>query len=82
MSLLGLIRHMAAVEHHWFQRVLQSSGEPWLWPEGPDDDDVDFDDAVGTQECVDEAFAAWRREMARAEEWFAGVPEEELGREE
>jgi hypothetical protein len=31
--------------------------------------DADFDDAVGTQECVDEAFTAWHREIAYAQAW-------------
>ncbi len=79
MSLLGLVRHLAAVEHHWFQRVLRGSGEPWLWPSAPGSRDVDFDDAVGTAECVEQSFAAWRREVARAEEWVRDLPEAELG---
>ena len=79
MSLLGLIRHLAAVEHSWFQRVAQSTGEERLY-RGEEDRDADFNGAVGTQECVDEAFATWRREIAKADEWFAGVPEEDLGR--
>jgi hypothetical protein len=80
MSLLGLVRHMAAVEHNWFQRVAQATGEERLYrPE--DDRDHDFNAAVGTQECVDDAFATWRREIGKAEEWFAGIPETDLGRE-
>ena len=80
MSLLGLVRHMAAVEHSWFRRVAQATGEPRLL--GKDQDrDADFDGAVGTQECVDEAFALWREKIADADAWFAGVPEEDLGRE-
>ena len=31
--------------------------------------------------CVDDAFATWRREIAKAEEWFATIPEADLGRE-
>ena len=30
---------------------------------------------------MDDAFASWRREIGAAEEWFAGVPESDLGRE-
>jgi uncharacterized damage-inducible protein DinB len=30
MSLLGLVRHMAAVEHSWFQRQMQAKVEPRL----------------------------------------------------
>ncbi len=80
LSLLGLVRHMASVEHHWFQRVAQATGEDRLY-RTPEDRDRDFNAAVGTQECVDEAFATWRREIENAEAWFASVPEEDLGRE-
>jgi uncharacterized damage-inducible protein DinB len=80
MSLLGMVRHMAGVEHSWFQRVLQPTGEDRLY-RTPDDRDHDWNGAVATQECVDNAFATWRREIARAEDWFAAVPEADLGRE-
>ena len=80
LSLLGLIRHMAAVEHSWFQRVAQATGEDRLY-RTPEDRDHDFNAAVGTQECVDDAFASWRREVEKAEIWFASVPESDLGRE-
>jgi uncharacterized damage-inducible protein DinB len=80
MSLLGLVRHMAAVEHSWFQRVAQATGEDRIY-RSEEDRDLDFNGAVGTQECVDDAFASWRREIAKAEEWFDSVPESDLGRE-
>jgi uncharacterized damage-inducible protein DinB len=80
MSLLGLVRHMAAVEHSWFQRVAQATGEDRLYRTG-EDRDLDFNGAVGTQECVDDAFASWRREIAKAEAWLDSVPESDLGRE-
>ena len=31
MSLLGLVRHLAQVEQHWFQRVLQGRDVPRLY---------------------------------------------------
>lgn len=80
LSLLGLVRHMAYVEHHWFVRVAQGSTEPPLYLK-QSDRDADFNGAVGTQECVDEAFAAWRTQVARAEAWLDGVEEADLGRE-
>jgi hypothetical protein len=80
MSLLGLVRHMAAVEHSWFQRVAQATGEDRLY-RTEEDRDLDFNGAVGTQECVDDAFATWRREIAKAEQWFDAVDEADLGRE-
>jgi uncharacterized damage-inducible protein DinB len=80
MSLLGLIRHMARVENNWFQRTAQATGlERIYWSE--DDGDLDFNGAEPTQECVDDAFASWRREIEAAEAWFAGIEESDLGRE-
>ena len=81
MSLLGLVRHMAYVEHTWFQRALQGNfGEPRPFTD-PDDPDVEFTGAVGTQECVDEAFDAWKRQIARAEDWLHAQSEESMGSE-
>lgn len=80
MSLLGLVRHMAAVEHSWFQRVAQATGEDRIY-RSEEDRDLDFNGAEGTQECVDDAFETWRREVSKAEEWFDSVPESDLGRE-
>jgi uncharacterized damage-inducible protein DinB len=72
MSLLGLVRHMARVEHNWFQRSLQ--GHPELprifW--SPDDDDLDFNAAVGEPAVVAEAFAAWKEQISAADEWLDG----------
>ncbi|RHW28058.1 DinB family protein [Nocardioides immobilis] len=80
LSLLGLVRHMAAVEHSWFQRVAQATGEkPIYWT--PDDRDHDFNGAVGDDETVEDAFSTWQREITKADEWFASVPEADLGRE-
>lgn len=80
MSLLGLVRHMAFVENTWFQRVAQQSSEPRPY-KSREDRDLDFNGAVGTEECVADAFTTWEREVAQADDWFASVPEEELGRE-
>ena len=80
MSLLGLIRHMARVENNWFQRTAQANGHDRIyWSE--DNGDLDFNAVEPSQECVDDAFASWRREIAAAEEWFAGIEESDLGRE-
>jgi uncharacterized damage-inducible protein DinB len=71
LSLLGLVRHMAQVEHTWFQRALQGNlDEPRPYFREAEDADIEFTGAVGTQECVDDAFEAWKREIARAEDWL------------
>ena len=80
MSLLGLVRHMARVENNWFQRTALANGQDRIYWSA-EDGDLDFNAAQPTQECVDDAFGSWRREIALAEEWFAGVPESDLGRE-
>ena len=72
MSLLGLIRHMAGVEHHWFQRVLQGKDEPRLY-RADDDPDLDFNGAAPDPVVVVDAWATWRREVASAEAWFDQV---------
>jgi len=70
LSLLGLVRHMAYVEHTWFQRALQANlDEPRPFTD-PNDPDVDFTGVEGTRACVEEAFAEWKRQMERADEWL------------
>jgi uncharacterized damage-inducible protein DinB len=75
MSLLGLIRHMAMVEHHWFYRTLQAHLDEEKLFHSDDDDDFDFNAAVGDQATVDEAFSAWRKEIAAADAWLDGGPD-------
>ena len=77
MSLLGLVRHLARVEHNWFRRVLegQLDIDRIFWSAA--DNDLDFNGAVADDAVVAEAWDAWRREVAHAEEW-ASV-EQDLG---
>jgi uncharacterized damage-inducible protein DinB len=72
MSLLGLVRHMARVEHNWFVRCLrgQRDIDRIFW--SPQDNDLDFNEAVGEQACVDEAFAALQAQIADADTWLDG----------
>jgi uncharacterized damage-inducible protein DinB len=67
MSLLGLVRHMARVEHSWFVRVMQHQlDQPRLyWTE--DEPDLDFDGAVADPAVVQDAWVSWRREVEQAE---------------
>ena len=81
MSLLGLVRHLAQVENHWFQRVLQGKTEAPRLFKREDDNDFDFNGAVAEPAVVDEAFTSWRSEVAAADEWFDALGEDELGRE-
>jgi uncharacterized damage-inducible protein DinB len=80
LSLLGLVRHLARVENSWFQRTAQANGlDRIYW--SAEDDDLDFNAVEPSQECVDDAFASWRREIEAAEKWLSGVDEADLGRE-
>jgi hypothetical protein len=77
LSPLGLVRHLAQLEHHWFVRVLQRSDEAQLFVVDGDWD-AQFDGAVGTEECVEEAFATWREACARADAFLDELPVEAL----
>jgi uncharacterized damage-inducible protein DinB len=67
LSLLGLVRHMAAVEHSWFRRVMGREPDlPRLY-RSDDDPDLDFNGAVADPEVVADAWASWRREVAYAQ---------------
>jgi uncharacterized damage-inducible protein DinB len=72
LSLLGLIRHMARVEHNWFQRALQGRREldRLFW--SAEDDDLDFNGVLAEPDVVEEAFAAWKAQIAAADEWLDG----------
>ena len=81
LSLLGLIRHLAQVENHWFQRVLQGrTGPPRLYKR-EDDPDWDFSGAQPDPAVAEEAFATWKAEIAKADEWLDAIEEADLGRE-
>ncbi len=77
MSLLGLVRHMAGVEHSWFRRVLGGQDLPRLY-RSEEDRDADFNGATGDAECVAEAWEAWRREVAFAEGFVTEAPSLEV----
>ncbi|NYD57965.1 putative damage-inducible protein DinB [Nocardioides marinisabuli] len=70
ISLLGLVRHLARVEHHWARRVLEGRGDlPRLFDEPGDD--AGFTLPGATEETdettVHEAFELWRGECAYAD---------------
>ncbi len=70
MSLLGLIRHMADVERNWFRRVMAHADAPPLyWSE--DVPDADWLGAVADPAVADDAWQAWRDEVAFAEKFVA-----------
>jgi uncharacterized damage-inducible protein DinB len=70
LSLLGLIRHMAEVERAWFRTRFADKDQGKLY-QTPDDPDGDFNGAVPDPAVVEEAWAAWRAEIAFADEFIA-----------
>lgn len=74
MSLLGLVRHLAGVEHGWFGTVMQ--GADSTPPFATDDDpDADFGDATGDAEQVRQAWAEWHRQVALANRYVEEAPD-------
>ncbi|MFE2322972.1 DinB family protein [Streptomyces sp. NPDC059385] len=63
LTLLGLVRHAAAVERSWFRLVVNAEDVRPPWPGEVDGTFAEFhvEDAD-----VDEAFETWREECARA----------------
>ena len=80
LSLLGLVRHLAQVENHWFQRVLQGRADRPRLYQREDEADWDFNGAVADPGVAHDAFATWKAEIARADEWLSALNEDSLGR--
>ena len=76
LSLLGLVRHMAAVEQLWFRNHLAGQDQPRHY-RTDEDRDGDFNGAVADPAVVEEAFARWRGEIAFAEQFVRDT--EDLG---
>jgi hypothetical protein len=76
LSLLGLVRHLAAVENFWFRLVLAGQHTSRLY-RSADGRNEAFDDAVADQAVVAEAWDTWRSEVVFAEQFVA--VQEDLG---
>jgi uncharacterized damage-inducible protein DinB len=68
MSLLGLVRHLAEVERSWFRRRFAGLDVPKRY-QTEADPDADFNGAVADPAVVEEAWAAWREEIAFADQF-------------
>jgi hypothetical protein len=77
LSLLGLVRHLAQLEHHWFRRVLQQHPEENQLFVVDGDWDSQFEVAPDAA-MVAEAFATWRATCAEADAWLDDLPGEAL----
>ena len=78
MSLLGLVRHLARVEHSWCRRVIEGQSKLERLYRTEEDPDLDFNGAVEDHEVIEDAWASWRREVQHAEEVYAAVPFDQL----
>jgi uncharacterized damage-inducible protein DinB len=76
ISLLGLVRHLATVEQYWFRIATNGEQLERLY-RGVGNDE--FDDAVGEQWCVDDAWSSWRTETAYADEVIARTDLDTVG---
>jgi uncharacterized damage-inducible protein DinB len=74
MSLLGLVRHLADVERNWFRRTMAAQDAPPLYY-SDQDPDGDLDGASGDDATVEEAWAAWRAEVAFASRFVDEAPD-------
>jgi uncharacterized damage-inducible protein DinB len=70
MSLLGLVRHLAQVEQHWFRQVLAGEEAATHYA-----GDAAFDDATADAAVVADAWATWRAEVTFAERFVAEAPD-------
>jgi uncharacterized damage-inducible protein DinB len=69
MSLIGLVKHLTAVERWWLSIVGGGADLPTLW----DDDDSTADFRVREGDSPASAVEAYRQEWARAAESLAGL---------
>ncbi|MCT9084354.1 DinB family protein [Streptomyces fulvoviolaceus] len=73
MTLLGLVQHLAEVERNWFQRVVGGLDVPPVFEE-------ETGYALDPGRGLDEALAAWKREIARGDALRAGRSPDDTGR--
>jgi len=70
MSLLGLIRHMADVERHWFRRVMAGEDAPRRFSSDEDREGA-WSGAVADPGVVTQAWSAWEEEIGFAERFVS-----------
>jgi uncharacterized damage-inducible protein DinB len=74
MSLLGLVRHLADVERHWFRNVMAGEDAAKLYG-GDEVRYAAWEQATDDPEQVSQAWAAWRTEVAFAEDFVDRSPD-------
>lgn len=78
LSLLGLLRHMARVEHFWFQMALQGRPGPRLHDDDGDAGFAGITETAASQGDVDAALASWQEQVSLADEWLDGQTDADL----
>lgn len=73
LSLLGLIRHLADVERHWFRRVLAGQQTSPRFSSDTNPDGA-FDVTGPDSGVIAEAWQAWRDETEFADRFLADAP--------
>ena len=71
LTLLGLVKHLTAVEHSWFVVAFAGTGEPGLF-ESEDDRDLDFH--VQEDETTEAIVHGYLRACERSREVVAAAP--------
>ncbi|CAM5547021.1 DinB family protein [Streptomyces tanashiensis] len=74
LSLLGLVRHLADIERHWFRRVLAGQEDAGPLFSSPDSPDGDFDEAAPDPAAVAAAWEAWRAAVDFSDRFAAEAP--------
>ena len=73
LSLLGLVRHLARVEHSWWRRIIEGHADlPRLYRTDADPD-LDFTGALPDDATVADAWRSWHEEVEHAREVYAGL---------
>ncbi|WP_369149419.1 DinB family protein [Streptomyces sp. R44] len=75
LSLLGLVRHLADVERHWFREILAGQKDARPLFSSPASPDGDFDVAAAGPSAVTEAWEAWHAAVAFADRFTAEAPD-------
>lgn len=77
LTLLGLVRHLAEVEHYWYRVILLGEDDVALHGT-PEDPDFDFNGVDQADAAAD--FALWRRQIELAEQAVHGLPLETVAK--
>jgi uncharacterized damage-inducible protein DinB len=73
MSLLGLIRHLARVEHSWTRRVFEGQTELARLYRTEEDPDLDFNGAIPDVDVLADAWDTWRGEVSHARAVYSAL---------